>query len=108
MTKKEEQMNVNRYVVGSYLDITSKHFDGGFLIERKRLRTCRAYVLEYSNVIFLISYGTIVAIINKNQRYMIDILRYVYGYTATSAQHIAKFRQDYSKFFDILYTWKEV
>lgn len=108
MTKREEQINVNRYVISEFNTINSKDFDGGYLIEQKRLRTCKAYVLEYSNVIFLISYDTIVAIINKNQRYMLDVLRYVYGYTATSAQHIAKFRNDYSKFFDIEYTWKEV
>ena len=36
-----------------------------------------------------------IAAIDKEYGGMFDFLRYAYGYTATSAQHIAKFAADY-------------
>lgn len=56
----------------------------------ERLYTCKAEVLYYDEFIALRSYNTIVAVY-ENNGYLFDILRLVYGYTATSAQHIAKF-----------------
>lgn len=56
----------------------------------ERLYTCKAEVLFYDEFIALRSYNTIVAVYEQNG-YLFDILRLVYGYTATSAQHIAKF-----------------
>ena len=41
------------------------------------------------------SYNTIVAAIDVSNDTLYDFLRYVYGYTSTSAQHIAKFSCDY-------------
>ena len=61
-----------------------------------RLRSCNAYVLASSNYYLLKSYSTIVAAIDADGN-VYDFLRCVYGYTATSAQHIAKFRNDYSR-----------
>ena len=62
-----------------------------------RLRTCNAMVYAYENekgrVYILKSYNTIVAAIMPNG-VCYDFLRYVYGYTATSAQHISKFFKD--------------
>lgn len=62
---------------------------------RKRLRSCTAEVYESTNYYFLKSYNTIVAFINKNNGYLYDVLRVVYGYTNTSAKHIAYFEHDY-------------
>lgn len=62
-----------------------------------RLRTCQAYVYETTNYYWLKSYGTFVAFIDKTTDTCYDILRMVYGYTATSSQHIAKFRHDYGQ-----------
>ena len=76
-----------------------------------RLRTCQAYVYETNNYYWLKSYGTFVAFIEKTTDTCYDILRMVYGYTATSAQHIAKFRQDYGQDkFGVhqSYTYREV
>ena len=64
--------------------------DGG-----KRLRNCQAWVHETENFYILESYATIVAVIEKGSDILADVLRLVYGYTSTSAQHIAKFRHDY-------------
>lgn len=66
----------------------------------ERLRNCNAVVIFLEDiltgeVIFALqSYDTIVAVIDGREAY--DFLRYVYGYTATSAQHIAKFFHDYA------------
>ena len=65
-----------------------------------RLRTCNATVYENERYIILISYKTTVAFIDKQERKAYDILRLVYGYTSTSAQHIAKFFNDYARGYE--------
>ena len=64
-----------------------------------RLRNCKAMVYafdtEKGRVYVLKSYNTIVAMIDE-AGVCYDFLRYVYGYTATSAQHISKFFKDYA------------
>ena len=47
----------------------------------------------------LVSYCTVVAVIDKATNKLYDVLRTVYGYSATSAQHIAKFRADYGSMY---------
>lgn len=64
-------------------------------ISYKRLRTCQAYVYETEKYYVLRSYSTPVAAIRKENGFGFDFLRLVYGYTATSAHHIAKFFNDY-------------
>ena len=65
----------------------------------KRLRNCQATVYAYGNeerrIYLLKSYSTIVAMVFDSGK-CYDFLRYVYGYTATSAQHISKFFHDYA------------
>lgn len=61
----------------------------------KRLRSCTAHVAHVGNYYVLMSYNTVVAIIDTRTDTLYDFLRYVYRYTSTSAQHIAKFAQDY-------------
>ena len=61
----------------------------------KRLRYCTAVVYTSENFYILRSYNTIVAAIDRRNKRGADVLRYVYGYTATSAQHIRKFFADY-------------
>lgn len=62
----------------------------------RQLRRCNADVLFTNKYYLLKSYSTIVAAIDSEGN-IYDFLRYVYGYTPTSAQHIAKFRNDYSR-----------
>lgn len=61
----------------------------------KRLRSCTAYVYETPKFYALMSYRTLVAIIEKETDTCVDFLRTVYGYTSTSNQHICKFSHDY-------------
>lgn len=72
----------------------------------KRLRSCSAQVLETPSFFILRSYNTVVAVIDKHTGNTYDVLRMVYGYTATSAQHIAKFSNDYGN--GNRYTWREI
>ena len=75
----------------------------------KRLRTCNATVSAYESILGVVfvlkSYRTIVAMVDENGR-KYDFLRYVYGYTATSAQHINKFFKDYGNDFTPAYTYR--
>ena len=62
----------------------------------KRLRSCTAWVFETENFYLLKSYDTFIAAIDKRSNVCVDVLRYVYGYTSASAQHIVKFFSDYA------------
>lgn len=72
------------------------------LVRHARLRYCKACVLTYENKVtkkrvhLLQSYNTIIAAVMHDTGLALDFLRYVYGYTSTSAQHIRKFFQDYN------------
>lgn len=55
-----------------------------------RLYSCNAEILECMGVLVLVSYGTPIAVYTDDLS-LYDCLRVVYGYTATSSQHIAKF-----------------
>ena len=72
----------------------------------KRLRSCSAEVLETPSFFILRSYNTVVAVIDKDTGSTWDVLRMVYGYTATSAEHIAKFSKDYGT--GNSYKWREI
>lgn len=72
-----------------------KQLDNKGYIDAKRLRTCNAKIFITDDYYILCSYNTYVAVINRNTDTLYDVLRIVYGYTATSAQHIAKFNHDY-------------
>lgn len=62
-----------------------------------RLYTCSADYCRLGKFIYLRSYSTVVAIIDTELNECYDVLRMVYGYTATSAQHIAKFYNKFSR-----------
>ena len=88
--KKNEQMKVNALCV-AYSKLAAKdaeRWHGGFV----PLYRCSAAVCRTNDFEVLRSYNTIVALYHIKTGILIDILRLEYGYTATSAQHIAKFR----------------
>ena len=60
-----------------------------------RLDSCQAWIYEISGVKLLVSYNTFVAAVDENG-VGYDFLRFVYGYTATSAKHISKFFHRYA------------
>ena len=97
--KKSEQLVINEQVVALVNDFNKTNSDTGNF---KRLRSCSAEVAPVIDAetgaplyYVLCSYRTIVAAIDVRTDTLYDFLRYVYGYTATSAQHISKFDHDY-------------
>ncbi len=82
---------LNDYLCRSNHNIVSKH----------RLNSCQAEIVEYEDYICLYSYNTLVAFIDRKLDTCYDVLRLVYGYTATSAQHITKFYNKFSKSLDV-------
>ena len=92
--KKSEQLAINAKVL-EYLQVYNDWVDSRNVFPRwERLRSCSAEVAKIGNWYVLRSYHTIIAIIDTQTDTLIDFLRYVYGYTSTSAQHIAKFDHD--------------
>ena len=99
--KKSEQIAINEQVLTLVNDFNkTNNYTGNF----KRLRSCSAEVApvidaETGELLYYVlrSYNTIVAVIDTRTDTLYDFLRYVYGYTSTSAQHIAKFGQDYGR-----------
>lgn len=63
-----------------------------------RLNSCKAwYKVCYNGDIILRSYNTIVAAIpSTNPKTCFDFSRVVYGYTATTSQHISKFARKFA------------
>ena len=90
--KKAEQERINA-MVDNFVDRFNN--EQPELIKSKRLRSCKATVYIYKDFILLKSYRTMIAGIDRKTDTLYDFLRMTYGYTATSAQHIAKFDHDY-------------
>ena len=91
--KKADQMVINArclQAIENYNNYVDEH---DFVFNWTRLDHCTAWTAEVGEYEVLKSYNTIIAIIHKPTGVMYDVLRYVYGYTATSAKHISKFRR---------------
>lgn len=91
--KKQEQIIINDYAVKAYYN-AMEDYDNAMAKDRKRLRTCSATVITTDRYVYLQFYSTIVAFYNRDTHEFFDVLRFVYGYTATSAQHITKFARE--------------
>ena len=109
-TKKQNQRQENEEIE-TMIDFFNEYFRESAYGSSKRLRSCQATVYTSGRFYVLQSYNTIVAFIDRETDTLYDILRYVYGYTSTSAQHINKFEKDYcaGKWgCTHSYTWREV
>lgn len=92
--KKQQQLSIN-----SKIEFALDRFNEVFydmpddkMPPKVRLNRCQAWTQEFEGFVVLWSYNTAVAVYDKSNRTLYDVLRGAYGYTATSAQHIAKFR----------------
>lgn len=99
--KKSEQVAINEQVVSL---VNSFNNTNNYALNWRRLRSCSAEVapiIDYDTGELLYyalrSYNTVVAAIDVRTDTLYDFLRYVYGYTSTSAKHIAKFDHDYGR-----------
>ena len=92
--KRNEQMLMNarvqKAIIASYDEYNAKAIMGV-----EKLCHCRAEVIETPHWYILRSYNTLIAAVHKETATGYDFLRLVYGYTATSAKHIAKFFHAY-------------
>ena len=106
MTKREMQRIENQLVEQAW-ERAKKVWTNGSkeLDEVERLDNCQAWTYQTRGYSFLVSYETIVAFIDDRVN-MYDVLRLVYGYTATFAKHIAKFRNKFRHVSE--HTWREV
>ena len=107
--KYNKRITVAIGFIEEYVDLVNDLYNYSIPIDVRPLRSCKAEVLHYNtqegDVYLLKSYNTIVAYVDENgMKY--DFLRYVYGYTATSAQHIRKFFEDYGNTFTPAFTYK--
>lgn len=93
--QKKIQAQVNGEILKA-IDVFDKYNVNGLKGDISRLRCCTAWVYTSPRYRTLVSYRTIVAFIDLENGTGYDILRYVYGYTSTSAQHISKFFHDYA------------
>lgn len=97
--KKSEQLAINAQVLTLVNNFNSSN---NYALNWRKLRSCSAEVApiidaETGELIYYVlrSYHTVVAAIDVRTDTLYDFLRYVYGYTSTSAQHISKFSKDY-------------
>ena len=90
MTKQAQQLINNACV--SAMERYNRYVEQGDQHTEERLDYCQAYILDFEDWQALRSYNTIVALYDKTRGTFYDVLRYAYGYTATSAKHISKFR----------------
>ena len=100
-TTKAGQVKLNRLVETHFAkamdEMKSAH------TEWQRLYYCYAETCKTKNYIILKSYHTIIAVIDRNSLTCYDNLRQVYGFTRTSAQHIAKFQRKFHTEFMVRY-----
>lgn len=92
--RKEVQQGINKAVLLAIDEYNASDED---ITDVKRLRSCSASVGKKGKWYVLKSYSTIIAIIDTTTDTLFDFLRYVYGYTPTSVQHISKFDKDYGQ-----------
>lgn len=98
MTNRERmayQMKANDICMNIYKDAMTQFHAGECISDFERVDYCQAWTIETPDYVILKSYNTIVAIYEKATNTVADVLRTVYGYTATSAKHISKFRNMY-------------
>lgn len=97
---KNNQERINKAVLAAMEDAGREYLDtktAGLDDTWERLRSCQAWTLVgVGHWVFLKSYKTIVAAIDRHNWMCYDFSRYVYGYTATTCQHICKFAQQYN------------
>lgn len=106
MTKKDMQKLENQLVENAWEKAKKVWYNAPKRLEEfERLNYCQAKTYQTSGYSFLISYNTIVAFVDDSGN-LYDVLRLVYGYTATSTMHITRFKNKFRNVSE--HTWREV
>lgn len=69
-------------------------------------RKCSAELIKSDKYIFLRSYRTLIAVYDVEENVVYDCLRYMYGSTNTSNQHIWRFYHDMHA--NKMYRWERI
>ena len=96
--KKAEQIEINKKVLVAMHDglVELENDERQGLVRWIPLNYCQAsYAFTRGHYAVLKSYNTIVAVTDVYTGYCYDFSRFVYGYTATTAQHICKFAKHF-------------
>lgn len=102
MTKREMQVKINQEVLSNWAQVKELWDKVPNNATVTRIDYCQCGYIVWGQYIFLVSYSTMVAYIDPDG-VLVDVLRLVYGYTATSAKHIAKFRHLFKHCYEITY-----
>lgn len=78
-----------RNAYNSFMDIVGTSGNFG----REPLYKCKAHIVWGYGTLILYSYSTPIAAVDIQSKVCYECLRPIYGYTATSCQHIAKFKK---------------
>lgn len=112
MAKINAQKKVNYEAIRQYRYAYNEYCKLPYGYKPARLRSCTATVYVTEHYYILRSYNTVVACIDKSTGVCYDVLRFVFGFSATSCQHINKFISDYSgarsRSEAMVYTFREV
>ena len=102
MSKRELQVKINTEVLSNWAQAKEVWDKVPKEVTVTRIDYCQCGYIVWGSYIFLVSYSTLVAYIDSNG-VLVDILRLVYDYTATSAKHISKFRNMFKHYYEITY-----
>ena len=101
--KKQKQFDMN-VKVEEFCDMFNDMSEDA--IRSDRLDYCSAQIVTTNRFKILKSYATYIAVFDTKTGIGYDFLRYVYGYTATSAKHISKFFHYYKP--NQILTWRPI
>ena len=101
---KNEQLIINAIVKQVFDNLPFM----GMSLDGIRLYHCTASVYYVGRYVILKSYNNIIAVYDGERGILYDGLRYVYGYTATSAQHISKFKRFLPETPQAIYTYRNI
>lgn len=102
MKRREIQVKINREVLSNWTQAKEVWDSIPNNVTVTRIGYCQCGYIVWGSYVFLVSYSTLVAYIDSDG-VLVDILRLVYGYTPTSAKHIAKFRNMFHHCYEITY-----
>ena len=93
MIKKLSHMDETE--LDNYVNVTGLAFGIARTINGERLFSCSATIHKSGEYIVLKSYNTPIALfaLGTENGVLYDFLRTEYGYTATSSQHVCKFKK---------------
>lgn len=103
---REQQIMHNEKCLAALKEIDAMQVEGSFRSWQRLNYSQAEFSSNWYGITVLRSYNTIVAMYDDETGIGYNFSRYVYGYTATTTQHISKF---FKKFQPILvYTWRKV